>query len=173
MLIVGACLGVFTFIELGVDCRRGQDYCPRCGAISRVGHLEVVGFGGELSRRVQAGPISQFIQSQTGQCCAHRWQFMNCTGGGVLFRYIADGSHPCALQWFFEQSPGVQAFLKQEVARDPGFLSRLQVAVGRRDDPTYAFWEDLANRAYGLEPNTPATRPATRPSTPTTRNRTD
>lgn len=164
LLIVAGCLGGLAFIELAVDYRDGKDYCPVCGALARVRTLRILGVGGELTRTAEPGPISQFIQVQTGQGCSHQWRFMHRTGGGLLTRYRADGSHPCSMQWWFEQSPGAQALLKQEAARDPGSLARLRAAVSANDDPTRDFWMDLVNRVYGGPPLAPASQPATLPS---------
>ena len=158
--IVGICLGVYAILEFCIDFGQGYDYCPLCGADSHVRHFEFLGIGGEFARRVQPGPISQFIQSRTGQPCPHAWRMVSCTSGGVLRRRIEDSFRgACGPQRMFESCPGALKFLEQETARDSSFVRRLQAAVGSDDDWAITFWSDLRDKAWAAV-DQPATRSA-------------
>ncbi len=121
-------------VEGGLDSGRRYETCRLCGASSVVRFFCLWGIGGDYGRVAFEGPVSQFIQAQTGHPCAHSWWAADIYGGGLFRRWAGTCSGfssrrmVAALEGIGQHS---SEFLKAKQLSDPDFADHLKVAIGK------------------------------------------
>ncbi len=145
LFTAGLAFALFVAVGVGFELESWVAACGSCGALCDVRELRLFGVGGQYSRRVHEGPLSQFLQRRAGAACAHHWAYAVGGGGGLLGRYCGQGrGRPIwSIVARLEGCSSVASMLNDLDAADSEFAARLRELIGRTDYDDQEFYFEL------------------------------
>jgi hypothetical protein len=145
--IAAVAVALVLIANQGLDIEQWGELCVNCGAHSYVQHVSWHGISGNHARRIKSGYISQWIESQDGRPCVHKWEPTSGEAGMVwpghysfTCRAFTRDVHVRQLEVF--SSECIEQVFRERLA-DPQFLAKFRKEVLAEDREEPNLYRDL------------------------------